>query len=106
MYGLALTFFTDGFERSALTLSYALYELSVNTDVQKKLHEELQQAIKDGKLLNYDTLIRLPYLHKVVSGKTVLYISFFKCAYFIYIYNTGNMNLPMYTPVSYTHLEG
>ena len=69
MYGSALTLFLEGFETSSMAARYAMYELAMNVDCQTKLRDELQEEIKEGKSLEYDTLMKLPYLDQVISGK-------------------------------------
>lgn len=61
-------FFTGGFETSSSTLTFCLYELSLNKDVQSRLREEIQEALKknDGKI-TYDLLFHLQYLDMVVK---------------------------------------
>ncbi|XP_063696557.1 probable cytochrome P450 28a5 [Culicoides brevitarsis] len=56
-----ITFFLDGLETSAVGISYILYELASNKEVQDKLREELKSA----ENLDYDTLVNLPYLDQV-----------------------------------------
>lgn len=76
LLGHCLTFFVEGFETSTLIISYTVYELAMNTDVQQRLRQELEDATDDGKPLDYETLIRLPYLDKVVSGTGGDYLVF------------------------------
>ena len=51
----ASIFFAAGFETSSSTISFTLYELALNPDVQKTLRAELQDALAktDGKI-TYD----------------------------------------------------
>lgn len=60
-------FFAAGFETTANTLSFCLYELALNPDVQTKLREEIRKAV-DSYELNYDVVTTLSYLDMVVSG--------------------------------------
>lgn len=45
-------FFTGGFETSSTTMSFTLYELAMNMDIQKTLRKEILDALKetDGKV--------------------------------------------------------
>lgn len=56
------------FETSASTLTFALYELALNPDIQGKLRHEIQQGIanNEGKL-DYDLLFSFHYLEMVVK---------------------------------------
>ncbi|XP_053660557.1 cytochrome P450 9e2-like [Anopheles marshallii] len=66
----AFIFFFAGFETISWTLSFALYELAVNDDIQARLFEEVresEQSLEEGKTLSYEKLQSLPYLDMVVS---------------------------------------
>ncbi|PSN43535.1 hypothetical protein C0J52_03712 [Blattella germanica] len=64
----ATTFFIDGFETSAGVLSFMLYCLACNSEVQEKLREEISKATKEnGGALDYDSIHKLPYLDMVFS---------------------------------------
>ena len=68
----ALVFFLAGFETTAYTATFCLYELALNRDIQVRLQSEIDQiAEKDGGL-NYENVTNLNYLDWVVSGK-ILY---------------------------------
>lgn len=51
----AAVFFTGGFETSSTTMSFTLYELALNPDVQTTLRKEIRDALEetDGKI-TYD----------------------------------------------------
>lgn len=67
----AFLFFIAGFETSATTLSFLLYELVANPDVQIRLREEiLRVEAEDGGKLTYDGVInKMKYLDMVINGK-------------------------------------
>ncbi|PSN38879.1 hypothetical protein C0J52_18964 [Blattella germanica] len=64
----AFVFFIAGFETSSTTMTFCLYELSLNHDVQEKLREEIRTVLKkhDGKI-TYDCIQEMTYLDQVVS---------------------------------------
>ncbi|XP_076223966.1 cytochrome P450 6k1 [Nomia melanderi] len=64
----AAIFFTAGFETSSTTISFSLYELALNEEIQTTLRKEIREALKetDGKI-TYELITTLPYLHMVVS---------------------------------------
>jgi cytochrome P450 family 6 len=64
----AFIFFTGGFETSSTALTYALYELALNQDIQLKLRTEIEDGLEanEGKL-TYDILFNFKYLDRVVK---------------------------------------
>lgn len=63
-------FFAAGFETSSTTMSFCLYELSKATDIQCKVHREIDAILSkyDGKL-TYDALNEMKYLECCIDGK-------------------------------------
>lgn len=67
----AFIFFVAGFETTASTMSYCLYELALNRDIQEELREQIKQTLNenDGKL-NYDVVKdNMKYLDMVLNGE-------------------------------------
>lgn len=67
-----------GFETSATTMHFALYELSVNPDIQDKVRKEINTVLENhhGEL-TYEALMEMTYLRQVLDGIFDLYNSFF-----------------------------
>ncbi|XP_049855705.1 cytochrome P450 6k1-like [Schistocerca gregaria] len=63
-----LGFFAGGFETSASTISYSLYELALHEDIQSNLQLEIDSVLQryDGNI-TYDGIAEMSYLDKVVS---------------------------------------
>ena len=63
-----LSFFA-GFETSSTAMSFVLFELAINQDIQDKVREEVLKVKKahDGKI-TYDALGEMHYLHMVFNG--------------------------------------
>jgi len=62
------SFFIDGYITSALVMSYTLYELAANPDVQQRLHDELEKMLEDNKgEYTYEGITELTYLEWVVK---------------------------------------
>src|SRR5690606_34922847 len=61
----AMVFFLAGYETTASTLSYTLFELAKNPDIQERLYQEIQAAKKEDPELSNNTLAKLPYLDAV-----------------------------------------
>ena len=61
-------FFLAGFETSSTALSYALYELAANQDVQDKTREEIEKVLKkhDGKI-TYESIMDMEYCGQVIN---------------------------------------
>nr|CAD7199180.1 unnamed protein product [Timema douglasi] len=70
----AVIFFTAGFETTSITTGFALYELAMNTQVQKKLREQIGQVLDthDGHI-TYEAIRDMKYLDMVVSETLRMY---------------------------------
>ena len=67
--GQAFQFLAAGFETSGSTMSYALYELALHPEIQKRLRAEIMRALnKHNGQLTYDGIQEMAYLDMVVSG--------------------------------------
>jgi cytochrome P450 family 6 len=70
MLANAFVFFLAGFETTASTLSYCLFELSRNPDVQEKLHDQVKSVLESHQGdISYDVLKEIGYLDQVINGK-------------------------------------
>lgn len=69
----ALLFFSAGFETSSGTLTFCLYELAVNKDIQMRVREEIQAiSSKYDNKITYDALSEMKYLDRVINGEIFL----------------------------------
>lgn len=74
MAAQAFVFYLAGFETSATTMTFALLELSQNSDVQDKLREQINSVLKKHhNKITYEAINEMEYLEKVVSGKNNYY---------------------------------
>lgn len=64
----AFLVFAAGYETSSTLMTFTLYELALNQDIQDKLRDEIMTGIEenDGKL-TYDMLFEFKYLEMVVN---------------------------------------
>lgn len=67
-------FFIAGFETSSTTMTFALYELAKNQELQSKVREEIETVLKrhDGQV-SYDSIMDLKYMGQVIEGCCLLY---------------------------------
>jgi cytochrome P450 family 6 len=67
----AFVFFIGGFETSSTTMTFCLYELALNPDIQERLWNEIDTVLeRHGGNITYESVFEMEYLDKVVSGKS------------------------------------
>jgi len=64
----AFIFYLAGFETSATTATYCLYELACHQHLQDKVCKEIDEILKKHGEMSYDALNEMTYLHKVING--------------------------------------
>jgi cytochrome P450 family 6 len=66
----AFVFFIAGFETASSTMTFCLYELAINPDIQEVLRNEIDSVLEkhDGNV-SYEAIQEMTYLDKVVAGK-------------------------------------
>ncbi|KAF5285372.1 hypothetical protein FQR65_LT13262 [Abscondita terminalis] len=63
-----LVFFFGGFDSVSTMMSYACYELAVNTEIQDKLREEIDESLKNTNgEFTYESIANMKYLDMVIS---------------------------------------
>ncbi|XP_069672222.1 probable cytochrome P450 6a14 [Periplaneta americana] len=64
----AFVFFGAGFETSSTTMTFCLYELCINSEIQDRVRWEIDEILEkhDGKI-TYEAVQEMEYLDKVVS---------------------------------------
>jgi cytochrome P450 family 6 len=66
----AFVFFAAGFETSSTTMSFCLYELAMNLDIQERVQKEIDAALRKYEdKITYEAIQELLYLDNVISGK-------------------------------------
>jgi cytochrome P450 family 6 len=67
----AFVFFLAGFETSSTTMTFCLYELALNPDIQDQVRNEIDTVLeRHGGNITYESIVEMDYLDKVVSGKS------------------------------------
>ena len=63
-------FFIAGFETSSTTMSFCLYEMALNPDIQRRVQDEIDKVLQkhDGEI-TYEAIQQMEYLDKTVAGK-------------------------------------
>ncbi|XP_031353129.1 probable cytochrome P450 6a13 isoform X2 [Photinus pyralis] len=64
----ALLFFLAGFETSSTTMTFCLYELATNVDLQEKVREEINRVLNQhGGKITYDAIMEMKYMTQVIE---------------------------------------
>lgn len=59
-------FFGAGFETTSATLSFTLYEVCINPEIQRKLRQDIKAALSEHGGFTYEAVQNMKYLHMVV----------------------------------------
>lgn len=70
-------FYLAGFDTTSSTISYTLFELSRKPDLQKRLHDEIDEVMaKHNNAITHESINDMPFLELCVRGK--LWVHFFE----------------------------
>ena len=64
----AFVFFLAGFETSSTTMSFAIYEMARNPEIQLRVQEEIDEVMKISPTLTYESLAEMVYLEQIING--------------------------------------
>lgn len=73
IFAQGFNFLIAGYETSATTMSFALFEIAKHPAVQESLKNEIRDAIESGEELTYDKINSLDYMNMVVDEILRLY---------------------------------
>ncbi|KAF2902943.1 hypothetical protein ILUMI_03243 [Ignelater luminosus] len=64
----AFLFLAAGFETSSTTMTFCLYELAINQDLQERVREEINSVLEQhGGRVTYDAIMKMKYMGQVVE---------------------------------------
>lgn len=71
-------FFAASFETSSSTLSFCLYELAKNPDIQMRVDHEVDSILKEfhGEI-TYESILKMKYLEACIDGENSFWLNFF-----------------------------
>lgn len=65
----AFVFFLAGYETSSTVMSFAMHELALNKDIQRKVNEEIQNVLdKYQGEFTYEAMMDMHYITQIVNG--------------------------------------
>ncbi|CAH0554485.1 unnamed protein product [Brassicogethes aeneus] len=68
MAAQALAFFVAGFESSATTMTFTLFEMSQHQDVQDRVRQEVNEVLaKHNGEINYESIMEMKYMTQVIQ---------------------------------------
>lgn len=80
----AFVFFLAGFETSSTTMSFCLYELARNSEIQDTLRSEIKDFLNSEEL-TYEIVNKMPYLEQIVMGMT-LFLTLFILLLYLFLF--------------------
>lgn len=69
----AFVFFLAGFETSSTTMSYCLYELAQNAEIQDKARKNVMDSIKKHGSLTYEAMQDMQYIDQCINESLRMY---------------------------------
>lgn len=65
----AFVFFAAGFETTSTTLSFCLYELALNPEIQIKAVQEVRNVKEKYGMLSYESTQEMTYVEHIIEGR-------------------------------------
>lgn len=71
MTAQAFVFYIAGFETTSTTISYCLFEVARNADIQRRIHEEIDEVLsRHDRQITYESVSEMKYLESCIDGRT------------------------------------
>lgn len=73
-----MIFFLAGYESSAGLMTFFMYEMAKNPDIQQRVHDEIQEVLQrfDGNV-SYDALNEMKLVEACIEGESSVFFFFF-----------------------------
>lgn len=63
-------FYIAGFETSSTTITFCMYELAKNQEIQRRVHHEIDDTLKrHGGKITYESISEMKYLEACIDGE-------------------------------------
>uniref|UniRef100_A0A8C5WS64 unspecific monooxygenase n=1 Tax=Laticauda laticaudata TaxID=8630 RepID=A0A8C5WS64_LATLA len=69
----AIIFIFAGYETVSSALSYLMYELAIQPDIQQKLQKEIEEVLPNQASITYEALMQIEYLDMVLNETLRMY---------------------------------
>lgn len=84
----AAVFFAAGYEASSGAMSFTLYEIALQPEIQHRLRAEILEKINEHGGITYEAIKEMKYLDMVLSGNIsdkIFNMFFILCTLFMFI---------------------
>ena len=68
MASQAVSFFSAGNDTTSMTISFTLYELAINPEIQNRLRQEVRETFEKHGDFTYEAVNEMKYLDMVFNG--------------------------------------
>ncbi len=69
LFQQAFLFFLAGFETSSTVMTFAMYELALNKEIQNKARDEIKNVLeKHQGIFSYEAMMDMEYITQILNG--------------------------------------
>lgn len=69
MAAQAILFFAAGNDTTTTTLTFGIYEIATNKNIQDRLREEVRQSFEENAGFTYESILKMKYLDMILNGR-------------------------------------